>query len=97
MGQHGEVRRATHIETGATVAIKLTPPFNPAAGPGGDSSAKEIEAMRRLRHPHVVRLYDVVRTSLHTALVLECVPGGELFEYLVSRQSLSVRQPPWRP
>jgi serine/threonine protein kinase len=36
--------------------------------------------MKGLRHPHVVKLYDVIRDDKHEILVLECLNGGELFE-----------------
>lgn len=45
-------------------------------------------ALKRIRHPHVVRLLDVFTTEKSEALVLECLSGGELFDYLVSRQRL---------
>ena len=64
--------------------------------------------MQKLRHPNVVRLFDVIETPKHTVLVLEFLTGGmhdlrpcmpvtslapgELFDYLVSRTKLSERE-----
>ena len=34
--------------------------------------------MQKLRHPNVVRLFDVIETPTHTMLVLEFLSGGML-------------------
>lgn len=40
----------------------------------------EVAALKRLHHPHVVRLYDVIRGEDSVLLVLECLTGGETQE-----------------
>ncbi|EGD72674.1 CAMK/CAMKL protein kinase [Salpingoeca rosetta] len=86
VGAHGEVKRATHKLSGQSVAIKFVPREDCK---DGGKRLTEVAALRMLNHPHVVRLYDVIRTSTQVLLVLECLPGGELFDYLVSRHRLS--------
>ncbi|KAA8494509.1 putative serine/threonine-protein kinase drkA [Porphyridium purpureum] len=45
--------------------------------------AREIEAMRDLRHPNIVALYGCIREpERRAALVLEYVSGGSLFSHL---------------
>lgn len=39
-----------------------------------------------------MKLYDVIRTKTHEVLVIELLSGGELFDYLVSRQRLAERE-----
>lgn len=39
--------------------------------------------MKRLRHPHVIRLYQVMETEKMIYLVTEYAPGGEIFDHLV--------------
>jgi len=62
--------------------------------------AREIYHHRRLRHPHITKLYEVIHTEKHVWLVLEYCPGtldsilesliigGELYEYLLKRKRL---------
>lgn len=45
---------------------------------------REVKIMKMLNHDHVVRLYEVIDTPAELFLVLEYVPGGELFDYLVT-------------
>ncbi|KAG0260856.1 hypothetical protein BG011_001566 [Mortierella polycephala] len=44
--------------------------------------------MKLIKHPHVIRLYDVYETEKELFLVMEYVSGGELFEYLVNKGRL---------
>lgn len=87
-GKHGEVRKAIHNDSGRAVALKAISKSAVAK----DKTWSEIKAMQKLRHPNVVRLFDVIETPTHTVLVLEFLTGGELFDYLVSRTRLSERE-----
>lgn len=46
---------------------------------------REIHHHRRLHHPHVMQLYEVIATENHIWLVAELCSGGELFDYLVEK------------
>ncbi|VEL07545.1 unnamed protein product, partial [Protopolystoma xenopodis] len=45
--------------------------------------SREIEAMERLNHPHVIQLYEVQSSISRLHLVLEYAPGGELYGTLI--------------
>ncbi|KAH9578324.1 Protein kinase domain [Trypanosoma melophagium] len=47
---------------------------------------REIEVMRKIRHPHIVRLLDAFESSLSYNLVMELAPNGELFDKIVNLQ-----------
>uniref|UniRef100_A0A8C8RI30 non-specific serine/threonine protein kinase n=1 Tax=Pelusios castaneus TaxID=367368 RepID=A0A8C8RI30_9SAUR len=49
----------------------------------------EIDAMKNLSHQHICRLYHVIETSKKIFMVLEYCPGGELFDYIISKDRLS--------
>ncbi|GJN24002.1 hypothetical protein PR202_gb11706 [Eleusine coracana subsp. coracana] len=47
----------------------------------------EVSAMRRLRHPNVLRLHEVLATRTKIYLVMELAPGGDLLTRLASLPS----------
>ena len=44
---------------------------------------EEMEIMRLLDHPNIVRLYETFEDEKHVYMVVEICKGGELFEYIV--------------
>lgn len=44
---------------------------------------REVHIMKKLRHPHIIRLYQVMETEKMIYLVTEYAPGGEIFDHLV--------------
>jgi len=44
------------------------------------SFSAETEALRRLDHPHVIRLYDCFRDGINFVMILELCPGGNLMD-----------------
>jgi serine/threonine protein kinase len=49
----------------------------------------EIEALRQLKHPGIIRLYDVYITGERIFIVMELMEGGELFDYVVQKGTLT--------
>jgi serine/threonine protein kinase len=49
----------------------------------------EIEALRQLKHPGIIRLYDVYITAERIFIVMELMEGGELFDYVVQKGTLT--------
>lgn len=50
---------------------------------------REIFNLKRFRHPHIIKLYQVLETERDIYLVMEYVEGGELFDYIVQRGKLA--------
>lgn len=44
---------------------------------------REVHIMKRLRHPNIIRLYQVMETERMIYLVTEYAANGEIFDYLV--------------
>ncbi len=49
----------------------------------------EIEALKKLRHPNIIHLNDVYITKTNIYLVMELMSGGELFDYVVQKGTLT--------
>lgn len=51
---------------------------------------REITIMKNLNHPCIVKLYEVIATKEKIYMVMELVPGGELFDKIVAKGPLKV-------
>ena len=89
VGSFSKVKIATHESTQQRVAIKI---LNRQKLKSMDMAAKvsrEIKILRLFSHPHIIRLYEVIDTPTDIFVVMEFVPNGELFEYIVTRGRLA--------
>lgn len=57
--------------------------------------SREIKILKRIKHPSIVQLYEIVETDDEIYLIMEYCNGGELFDYIVSKQRLREREA-WR-
>ncbi|OAV93380.1 CAMK/CAMKL/MARK protein kinase [Puccinia triticina 1-1 BBBD Race 1] len=83
-GSFGTVRLGIHRLTGSRVAIKHIPKSS-----SPPLLTREIHHHRRLHHPNVVQLYEVIATEHSIWLITELCSGGELFDYLVEKTRFS--------
>ncbi|XP_069737208.1 maternal embryonic leucine zipper kinase [Phaenicophaeus curvirostris] len=86
-GGFAKVKCGQHRLTGEQVAIKVMDKL--ALGDDVHRVKLEIDAMKNLSHQHICQLYHVMETSQKIFIVLEYCPGGELFDYIVSKDRLS--------
>jgi serine/threonine protein kinase len=54
-----------------------------------DQFHTEIESLKVLQHPNIVKLYDVYTTATKIYIVMEFMPGGELFDYITQKGTLN--------
>ncbi|SPO37300.1 related to SNF1 - carbon catabolite derepressing ser/thr protein kinase [Pseudozyma flocculosa] len=54
----------------------------------GGRVKREIQYLKLLRHPHIIKLYEVITTPSDIIMVIEYA-GGELFQYIVDRGRMS--------
>ncbi|ETW86711.1 hypothetical protein HETIRDRAFT_306858 [Heterobasidion irregulare TC 32-1] len=82
-GTFGKVKMATHTLTGHKVAMKFISKQVINATRTKNRVQREVEYMRTLRHPHIIKLFEVISTPTDIIIVLEYA-GGELFNYIVA-------------
>ncbi|KAJ0702798.1 putative protein kinase CAMK-CAMKL-CHK1 family [Helianthus annuus] len=83
IGTLGKVKIAKHTETGETLAIKI---YNKRKAVNLDMLQQikmEIATMKLLKHPNVVRLYEVIGTPSDIYVILEYLRGGNLLDKIV--------------
>lgn len=87
-GQFGKVKLATHKKTGRKVAIKQINKLNLTADTV-KMVKREVQIMKMLWHPNIIRLYEVIETPSHLHLVMEYAPGGEVMDFILAKGRLS--------
>merc|ERR1719253_1623055 len=87
-GTYGSVSKGKNKVTGVTRAIKA---INKKSLPDPRRFADEIEVMRSLDHPNVVKLYETYEDARNIYLVMELCTGGELFDRIIEANYFSER------
>ena len=75
---------ATHSMTGHKVAMKIINRRKIQHMEMTSRVKREIQYLKVLRHPHIIKLYEVITTSTDIIMVIEYA-GQELFEYIVNK------------
>ncbi|KAJ2013157.1 Protein kinase, partial [Coemansia sp. S610] len=79
---------AVHSQTGHKVALKIIGRSKLAHSDMVGRVNREIQYLKMLRHPHIIKLYEVITTATDIIMVIEYA-GGELFNYIVERGRMS--------
>ncbi|KAI6216588.1 Protein kinase domain-containing protein [Aphelenchoides fujianensis] len=87
-GNHAVVKLARHRITKTEVAIKIIDKRQ--LDPESLKKAyREIQVLKKIRHPHIIRLYQVMESTNMIYLVTEYAKKGEMFDYIARRKKLS--------
>ncbi|CAH8345978.1 unnamed protein product [Eruca vesicaria subsp. sativa] len=78
-GTFAKVYLARNVKTGESVAIKVIDKEKILKGGLIAHIKREISILRRVRHPNIVQLFEVMATKAKIYFVMEYVRGGELF------------------
>ncbi|KAG6534712.1 CBL-interacting protein kinase 1-like [Zingiber officinale] len=91
-GNFGKVKYARHVETGRSFAVKILDRKRIQSLNLDDQIKREIGTLKLLKHPNIVRLYEVSASKIKIYMVLEYVNGGELFDIIPAKGQLSEKQ-----
>ncbi|CAE6465149.1 hypothetical protein ACGC1H_004319 [Rhizoctonia solani] len=86
-GSFGHVKLAIHTLTGQKVALKYFSKARIKNMKLGARVTREIQYLRLLDHPHIVKIYEVINTSTDIIMVIEFA-GAELFDTLAKHGRL---------
>ncbi|XP_009795728.1 CBL-interacting serine/threonine-protein kinase 11-like [Nicotiana sylvestris] len=78
-GAFAKVYHARDIRNGQSVAVKVINKKRIANPTLMTNVKREISIMRRLSHPQIVKLFEVLATKTKIYFIMEFVKGGELF------------------
>jgi len=89
-GSFGLVQQCVHKATGEKRAVKRLDKEKMSA----NSRIRlnyEIDILKNLDHPNILRLYEVFETKKYIYLVTEYCQGGELFDEIINRGKFNER------
>jgi len=84
VGSFGKVKLAVHSTTGHRVAMKIINRRRIATMNMVERIKREIQYLKLLRHPHIIKLYEVITTPTDIIMVMEYAPF-ELFNFIVEK------------
>ena len=84
-GTYGVVFKAKDKDTNEVVAIKR---ISREKIRNYQRFLNEINALKTLDHPNVIKLFEIYEDDEFVYLVMEYLSGGELFEYIVDQEYL---------
>jgi len=53
---------------------------------------REIKILKEIDHPNFVHLYEIIENTDRIYLIMEYASGGELFDYIVSKDRLPEKE-----
>ncbi len=87
-GSFGKVKLAYHVNTNQKVALKIINRKILAKSDMQGRIEREISYLRLLSHPHIIKLYDVIKSKYEIIMVIEFA-GKELFDYIVTNGKMN--------
>ncbi|XP_059866236.1 serine/threonine-protein kinase SIK1 isoform X1 [Delphinus delphis] len=87
-GNFAVVKLARHRVTKTQVAIKIIDKTRLDSS-NLEKIYREVQIMKLLSHPHIIKLYQVMETKDMLYIVTEFAKNGEMFDYLTSTGHLS--------
>jgi len=88
-GAFGTVWKCVHCATGATVAVKVIERDRFTTDGERIQLVREVEAMKRIEHPCIVRFYDLFHDDAALCIAMEFVPYGTLSAIMARQGALS--------
>lgn len=88
VGTFGKVKIGEHQLTKHKVAVKILNRQKIKSLDVVGKIRREIQNLKLFRHPHIIKLYQVISTPTDIFMIMEYVSGGELFEYIVKHGKL---------
>ena len=87
-GAFGSVRLGVNKQTGEKVAIKIYEKSKLNRYQDKKRLEREIEILKKVKHPNIVQLYSVIETERQILLIMEYIKGQELFQYILIKKRL---------
>mmetsp|Transcript_1657 Transcript_1657/g.3301 ORF Transcript_1657/g.3301 Transcript_1657/m.3301 type:complete len:468 (+) Transcript_1657:164-1567(+) len=81
-GNAGQVNQCIHLPTQTACAVKT---ITKSLVRRKDRIKREIDFLKKVHHPNIIRLHDVFEDETQVQIVMELCRGGELFDRIVEK------------
>jgi len=81
-GHFAKVKLGEHVTTGKLCAVKI---IKKQAGSKTNLVKTEVDILKKVSHPYIVKCYDVIDEESKLYLFMELMSGGELFDRIVDK------------
>lgn len=88
-GSFAKVKFAKNVETGDAFAIKILNRDKVLRHSMVEQLKREVCTMKEIKHPNVIKIYEVMASKTKIYIVLEYVDGGELFDKIIKYGKLN--------
>ncbi|NXL48329.1 DAPK3 kinase, partial [Podilymbus podiceps] len=91
-GQFAIVKKCREKSTGMEYAAKFIKKRQSRASRRGvrrEEIEREVTILQQILHANIIKLHDIYENKTDVVLILELVSGGELFDFLAQKESLS--------
>uniref|UniRef100_A0A8C8B186 non-specific serine/threonine protein kinase n=2 Tax=Otus sunia TaxID=257818 RepID=A0A8C8B186_9STRI len=91
-GQFAIVKKCREKSTGVEYAAKFIKKRQSRASRRGvrrEEIEREVTILQQILHANIIKLHDIYENKTDVVLILELVSGGELFDFLAQKESLS--------
>ncbi|XP_061203633.1 death-associated protein kinase 2 isoform X2 [Neopsephotus bourkii] len=91
-GQFAIVKKCRDKSTGLEYAAKFIKKRQSRASRRGvrrEEIEREVSILQQILHANIIKLHDIYENKTDVVLILELVSGGELFDFLAQKESLS--------
>ena len=96
-GSYGKVKLATQLSTNEKVALKFISRASIKKPTHWTRIRREINLLRAMHHPHIVKLYDYKDNGSDILLMMEYISGGDLFDRIVHHRDQRFSEKEARP
>ncbi|NXN08204.1 DAPK3 kinase, partial [Indicator maculatus] len=91
-GQFAIVKKCRDKSTGVEYAAKFIKKRQSRTSRRGvrrEEIEREVTILQQILHANIIKLHDIYENKTDVVLILELVSGGELFDFLAQKESLS--------
>ncbi|NP_001084771.1 death associated protein kinase 1 S homeolog [Xenopus laevis] len=91
-GQFAVVKKCQEKSAGTHYAAKFIKKRRTKSSRRGvtrEDIEREVSILKEIQHPNVITLHEVYENKTDVILILELVAGGELFDFLAEKESLT--------